>query len=101
MGERFPYKEEVGGSSPSTPTGMDAWSRRTNVSMRTAKDTTWLSGPLIRQDETMRIAEGVNLTVHPAIKTDELFMAVVDNYIIGRDGPGECRHCSSKEIIEI
>jgi Xaa-Pro aminopeptidase len=57
--------------------------------------------PLIRQDETMRIAEGMNLTIHPSVKTDEVFVAVVDNYLVGPDGPGECLHGSPKEIIEI
>ncbi len=57
--------------------------------------------PLIRQDETMNIAEGMNLTVHPAVKADDLFVAVVDNYFIGPEGPGECLHRSPKEIIEI
>ena len=57
--------------------------------------------PLIRQDETMRLAEGMNLTVHPSIKTGQVFVAVVDNYFIGPDGPGECLHRSPKEIIEI
>lgn len=57
--------------------------------------------PLIRQDETMRIAEGMNLTIHPSVKTDEVFVAVVDNYFVGPDGPGECLHRSEKAIIEI
>jgi Xaa-Pro aminopeptidase len=57
--------------------------------------------PLIRQDETMPIAEGMNLTVHPAVKADDVFVALVDNYLIGPDGPGECLHRSPKEIIVI
>jgi Xaa-Pro aminopeptidase len=57
--------------------------------------------PLIRQDETMRIAEGMSLTVHPSVKTNEVFVAVVDNYLIGAGGPGECIHRTPKEIIEI
>jgi Xaa-Pro aminopeptidase len=57
--------------------------------------------PLIRQDETMRIADGMSLTVHPSVKTDVAFVAVVDNYLIGPNGPGECLHRSPKEVIEI
>lgn len=57
--------------------------------------------PLIRQDETMRIVEGMSLTVHPSVKTNEVFVAVVDNYLIGADGPGECLHQTPKEVIEI
>jgi Xaa-Pro aminopeptidase len=57
--------------------------------------------PLVRQDEPMEIREGMNLTVHPAVKADDLFVAVVDNYLIGPNGPGECLHRTPKEIIEI
>jgi len=57
--------------------------------------------PLIRHDETMAIAEGMCIVVHPAIKTDRLFMTIVDNYLIGAGGPGESIHRSPKTIIEI
>jgi Xaa-Pro aminopeptidase len=57
--------------------------------------------PLIRQDETMRIAAGMSLTVHPSVKTGAAFVAVVDNYLVGADGPGQCIHRTPKQIIEI
>jgi Xaa-Pro aminopeptidase len=57
--------------------------------------------PLMRQDETMAVAETMNFTVHPAVKTDDIFMTMVDNYVIGPNGPGECIHRSPKEIIEL
>jgi Xaa-Pro aminopeptidase len=57
--------------------------------------------PLIRQDETMRFAAGMNLVVHPSVATSDLFLTVVDNYFIEADGPGECLHQTPKEIIEV
>ena len=57
--------------------------------------------PLIRQDESMPIAEGMNIVVHPAVMNERLFITVVDNYLIGPDGPGECLHRTPKEIIEL
>ena len=57
--------------------------------------------PLIRQDESMTIAEHMNIVVHPAVMNERYFMTVVDNYLIGPDGPGECLHRTPKEIIEI
>jgi Xaa-Pro aminopeptidase len=57
--------------------------------------------PLIRQDESMAIATAMCIVVHPGVKTDRQFMTIVDNYLIGPDGPGECLHSSPKAIIEI
>jgi Xaa-Pro aminopeptidase len=57
--------------------------------------------PLIRRDETMTVAAGMNIVVHPSVAGPDLFMTVVDNYIIGADGPGECLHRTPKAIIEV
>lgn len=57
--------------------------------------------PLVRQDESMTIAAGMCMVVHPGVKNTRQFMTIVDNYLIGPDGPGECLHCSPKTIIEI
>ncbi len=56
--------------------------------------------PLVRQDETMAIAAGMCMVVHPGVKNARQFMTIVDNYLIGADGPGECLHRSPKTIIE-
>ena len=56
--------------------------------------------PLVRQDETMAIAADMCMVVHPAVKTARQFMTIVDNYLIGPDGPGACLHRSPKAIIE-
>jgi Xaa-Pro aminopeptidase len=57
--------------------------------------------PLVRHDEDMAIAADMCMVVHPGFKTARHFMTVVDNYLIGPDGPGECLHHSPKTIIEI
>jgi Xaa-Pro aminopeptidase len=57
--------------------------------------------PLVRGDETMPIAESMNLAVHPAYETGSLFAVICDNYLIGPDGPGECLHKTPKQIFEL
>jgi Xaa-Pro aminopeptidase len=57
--------------------------------------------PLIRDDETMRIEEGMSIVVHPGYVNDEVFALICDNYQIGGDGPGECLHRTPKEIFEL
>ena len=57
--------------------------------------------PLIRHDETMAIAADMCIVVHPGVKNARQFMTIVDNYLIGPDGPGECLHHSAKAIIEL
>ena len=57
--------------------------------------------PLIRDDETMPIAAGMSIVVHPGIMTPQMFAVVCDNYLIGADGPGESLHRTPQEIIEI
>jgi Xaa-Pro aminopeptidase len=57
--------------------------------------------PLFLKDETMRIKEGMNITVHPVAANDRVWVNVCDNYIIGPEGPGECLHRTPKDIILI
>jgi len=57
--------------------------------------------PLVRDDESMAIATGMCMVVHPGVKNARQFMTIVDNYLIGAGGPGECLHNSPKAIIEI
>jgi Xaa-Pro aminopeptidase len=57
--------------------------------------------PLIRDDETMPIAAGMSIVVHPGIMTPQMFAVVCDNYLIGAEGPGESLHRTPQEIIEI
>ena len=57
--------------------------------------------PLIRQDETMPLAENMCLAVHPGYETDSLFAVICDNYLVGADGPSECLHKTEKRLFEI
>jgi Xaa-Pro aminopeptidase len=57
--------------------------------------------PLIRRDETMPLAAGMNLAVHPGFETAAVFGVICDNYLIGPDGPGECLHLTEKKIFEL
>ena len=52
--------------------------------------------PLIRHDESMTLKENMHLAVHPMGGVQ-----LIDNYLLGPDGPGECLHKTPKEILEI
>lgn len=57
--------------------------------------------PLIRRDETMPLAQGMCLAVHPGFDDGRVFAVICDNYLIGAQGPGECLHRTEKKIFEI
>jgi Xaa-Pro aminopeptidase len=57
--------------------------------------------PLIRHDESMRIAANMAIVVHPGISTGQQFVHNTDIYFIGPIGPGECVHRTPKQIFEI
>jgi Xaa-Pro aminopeptidase len=57
--------------------------------------------PLVRFDETMALEENMNLAVHPGYQTASLFAVICDNYLVGRDGPGECLHRTEKKVFEV
>ena len=57
--------------------------------------------PLIRQDEDMRLAEGMCLAVHPGYETPEMFAVICDNYFIEAHGPSDCLHKTPKQIFEV
>ena len=57
--------------------------------------------PLIRADETMTIQAGMNLAVHPGYESPSLFAVICDNYLVGKDGPGDCLHKTPKQVFEL
>jgi Xaa-Pro aminopeptidase len=57
--------------------------------------------PLIRQDETLPLAEGMLLAVHPGYDDGRVFAVICDNYMIETDGPGACLHKTEKKIFEL
>jgi Xaa-Pro aminopeptidase len=57
--------------------------------------------PLIRDDETMTLAAGMCLAVHPGYETPSLFAVICDNYMVEAAGVGECLHKTEKKVFEI
>ena len=57
--------------------------------------------PLIRQDETFKIAKDMNIVVHPTYVQSGYLNWACDNYIIGAEGPGERLHQFPEVITEI
>jgi Xaa-Pro aminopeptidase len=57
--------------------------------------------PLLRRDERMALAAGMNVSVHPGYETPSLFAVICDNYVIGESGPGKCLHRTEKRIFEV
>ena len=56
--------------------------------------------PLIRQDETMSFAKGMNLAIHPSYVNKGVMSWICDNYIIGEDGRLERIHTFPEVIVE-
>jgi Xaa-Pro aminopeptidase len=57
--------------------------------------------PLVRADETMALAAGMNLAVHPGYETDAIFAVICDNYLVEAAGPSECLHKTEKKVFEV
>jgi Xaa-Pro aminopeptidase len=57
--------------------------------------------PLIRDDEPMRLQAGMNITVHPTVGSDRVWVWVCDNYLVTKTGVSECLHKTPKEIIGV
>jgi len=57
--------------------------------------------PLIRQDDDMKLGQGMCLAVHPGYETPSLFAVICDNYVIEENDAGECLHRTEKRVFEI
>jgi len=57
--------------------------------------------PLIRDDEPMKLQAGMNITVHPTVGSDRVWVWVCDNYLVTTTGVSECRHKPPKEISRV
>lgn len=57
--------------------------------------------PLIRDDEPMKLQAGMNITVHPTVGSDRVWVWVCDNYLVTTTGVSECLHKTPKEIIRV
>ncbi len=56
--------------------------------------------PLIRNDETMTIEEGMNIVVHPGLSTPSMFAVVCDNFLVTQGEP-ERLHMTEQKIFEL
>ena len=57
--------------------------------------------PLMRFDETMTVAENMNIACHPGYVTERNFAVLCDNFLIGPDGVTERLHRTPEELIEL
>ncbi len=57
--------------------------------------------PAIRDDESMKLKAGMNITVHPTIGSDIVWVWVCDNYLITDSGVSPCLHKTPQEIFSI
>ena len=57
--------------------------------------------PAIRDDEPMKLKAGMNITVHPIIGNDRVWVWVCDNYLITKSGLSDCLHNSPQQIYSI
>ncbi|MFN3146625.1 MAG: M24 family metallopeptidase [Paracoccaceae bacterium] len=57
--------------------------------------------PLIRRDETLALAEGMCLAVHPGYDDGTVFAVICDNYMVTAEGVGPCLHKTEKKIFEL
>lgn len=57
--------------------------------------------PLIRQDETQKVAAGMNFAVHPTVADGKtVFTTMCDNFIVG-DGAMERIHATEQKVFEV
>jgi Xaa-Pro aminopeptidase len=57
--------------------------------------------PAIRDDEPMKLKPRMNITVHPIIGSDRVWVWVCDNYLITDSGVSPCLHKTPQEIFEV
>jgi Xaa-Pro aminopeptidase len=57
--------------------------------------------PLIRHDEPLAIEAETNIVVHPTYVHRGIMSWVCDNWLIGKDGPGERLHKFPEQIVEL
>jgi Xaa-Pro aminopeptidase len=57
--------------------------------------------PLIRDDEPMKLKAKMNMTVHPTVGTDKVWVWVCDNYLMTESGVSECLHQTPQEIFSV
>jgi Xaa-Pro aminopeptidase len=57
--------------------------------------------PLVRDDEKMKLQAGMNITVHPTVGTDRVWVWACDNYLITDSGISPCLHKTPQKIFSV
>lgn len=57
--------------------------------------------PSFQPGETMMLAEGMNIAVHPAASGKRASAILTDNYIVTADGVSECLHRTPKQVFSL
>jgi len=57
--------------------------------------------PAILDDEPMKLRANMNITVHPTIGSDRLWVWVCDNYLITESGLSPCLHKTPQKIFSV
>jgi len=57
--------------------------------------------PLIRHDETMRLAQHMAIVCHPGLMNERMFVHNTDIYLIEEHGASTCLHSTPKRIIQV
>lgn len=57
--------------------------------------------PAIRDDEPMKLQPNMNITVHPTVVSEGLWVAVWDNFLVTETGVSERLHKTSQEIFSV
>lgn len=57
--------------------------------------------PLLRRDETLALAAGQCLAVHPGYDDGTVFAVICDNYMVDTGGVSECLHKTEKKVFEV
>ncbi len=84
----------------------DAWMQRHGLPAETrlyahGQGIDLVERPLVRHDETMPLAEGMCLVVHPSSDDGRVFAVVCDNYLVEADGPSACLHRTPQQVFEL
>ena len=57
--------------------------------------------PAIRDDEPMKLAPNMNITIHPTITDGKIWVSVWDNWLITGTGPSERLHKTPQQIFSV
>lgn len=57
--------------------------------------------PLVRDDETLPVAAGMNMAVHPSWGSPAMFAVVCDNFLVHADRPCERLHGTEQMLFEL